>query len=68
MAVKIKLKTNKSCKRRYKKTANGSFLAKQAGIKHLNSGKRRKLTRKLSRHRKLNDVNAKRLKDLLPYA
>jgi len=68
MSAKIKLKTNKSCKRRYKKTGTGKFLAKQAGIKHLNANMRRKVKRKLSKHRTLRDVNAKRLNALLPYA
>ncbi|MDX1920467.1 MAG: 50S ribosomal protein L35 [Candidatus Caenarcaniphilales bacterium] len=68
MPGKYKLKTNKACEKRFKKTASGKYLAKQGGIKHLNAGMSRKVKRKLSRHRRLNDVNTRRLEHLLPYA
>ncbi|MDJ0625404.1 MAG: 50S ribosomal protein L35 [Candidatus Caenarcaniphilales bacterium] len=68
MAVKYKLKTNKAVSKRFKKTASGKFLAKQSGIKHINTHMRSKVKRKLRRHKALDDVNAKRLNDLLPYA
>jgi ribosomal protein L35 len=45
MAAKYKLKTNKACEKRFKKTASGKYLAKQSGIKHLNSGMSRKVKR-----------------------
>ncbi|HEY9885850.1 MAG TPA: 50S ribosomal protein L35 [Vampirovibrionales bacterium] len=66
--MSYKLKTNKAAKKRFKKTATGKYLSKQAGIKHINAHMSRKVKRKLSKHRKVSDVNAKRLADLMPYA
>ena len=66
--AKIKLKTNKACSKRYKKTATGKFLAKQTGVKHLNAKLRAKTKRRLGKHKTLKAVNAKRLSELLPYA
>jgi large subunit ribosomal protein L35 len=67
-AASYKLKTNKACKKRYKKTGKGNFLAKQAGLKHINAKMSSSRKRKLRSHRTLRDVNAKRLERLLPYA
>lgn len=68
MSNKTKLKSNKACSKRFKKTASGKFLAKQGGVKHLNAKMSSKRKRRLGKHAVLRDVNAKRLEDLLPYA
>ncbi|MFN5538781.1 MAG: 50S ribosomal protein L35 [Candidatus Melainabacteria bacterium] len=68
MSAKIKLKTNKACSKRFKKTSGGKFIAKQGGVKHLNSAMNSKSKRRLGKHKVLRDMNARRLNELLPYS
>ena len=65
---KIKAKTNKACSKRYKRTATGKYLAKQSGIKHINTKMSSSVKRKLRRAKTLNKANTARLKMLLPHA
>lgn len=66
--AKYKAKTNKACEKRFKKTASGKFLVKQAGVKHLNAKMRSKTKRRLGGHKVVNDAYTRRLADLLPHA
>jgi large subunit ribosomal protein L35 len=47
--MKNKQKTNKSCAKRFRKTARGHYLRKQGGIKHINTKMAAKRKRKLRR-------------------
>ena len=62
-----KQKTNKSVKKRFKKTGTGKFLTRQAGKKHINAKMRSKTKRRLRGFKVTNDSNTARLKELLPY-
>lgn len=66
--LKVKLKTNKACSKRFKKTSTGKFLAKQGGIKHLNAKMSSKSKRRLAKHKILRKMNTDRLHELLPYS
>ncbi|MDX1918246.1 MAG: 50S ribosomal protein L35 [Candidatus Caenarcaniphilales bacterium] len=68
MANTLKAKTNKAVSKRYKKTASGKYLAKQAGLKHINAKMSSKRKRRLGGTKVLKDCNTKRLPLLLPHS
>lgn len=61
-------KTVKGVKERFKVTATGKVIGYKSGRRHLLSGKRSKLKRGLRRQRTLIPVDAKKLRQLMPYA
>lgn len=63
-----KLKTSKGAKERLKVTGTGKLLARRAGKRHLLGSRRQKTKRQLRRPQVLADVDAKKLRSLLPYA
>ena len=63
-----KLKTVKSVKNRFKVTGRGKLLGFRAGRRHLLSGKRAKIKRKLRRSHTLAKVDTRKIRALVPYA
>jgi large subunit ribosomal protein L35 len=62
------IKTVKGIKERFKVTGTGKVVGYKSGRRHLLSGKRAKLKRHLRRPRTLIPVDAKKLRQLMPYA
>jgi large subunit ribosomal protein L35 len=62
------IKTVKGIKERFKVTGTGKVVGYKSGRRHLLSGKRAKLKRHLRRQRTLIPVDAKKLRQLMPYA
>jgi large subunit ribosomal protein L35 len=63
-----KLKTVKGVKERLKVTGTGKLLGFRAGRRHLLAGKRAKIKRQLRRRTVLAQVDARKIRALLPYA
>ena len=62
---KIKMKTHKGCKARFKVTKNGKILRRRAGAGHLMSSKSSKRRRRLRKVTLVHKSDAKRIKILL---
>jgi len=62
-----KLKTVKGVKERLKVTGTGKLLGFRAGRRHLLTGKRAKIKRQLRRRAVLAQVDARKIRALLPY-
>ena len=62
-----KLKTVKGVKGRFRVTGTGKVLGSRAGRRHLLSGERAKIKRKLRKLRALSAVDARKIKALIPY-
>jgi large subunit ribosomal protein L35 len=67
MAKKLKLKTHRGAAKRFKRTKNGKFLRGTAFSQHILTSKTRKRKRKLRGTRKVADVDAAKLRRMLPY-
>jgi large subunit ribosomal protein L35 len=65
MAKKLKLKTNKAVKKRFKITATGKVMYSKAGRRHLLTDKSSKKKRSMRRQREIHPSDLKRLKNLL---
>lgn len=63
-----KLKTVKGVKGRFKITGRGRLVGYQAGRRHLLGSKRSKVKRLMRRPRVLAEVDARKLRQLIPYA
>jgi len=61
-------KTKKSVAKRFKITGTGKVLASSAGRRHLAASKNRKRMRHLAKRKVLNDTNAARLKECMPFS
>jgi large subunit ribosomal protein L35 len=62
-----KVKTKKSAARRFKRTGTGKFKYKSQGTRHILTKKSAKRKRKLRHPSVVSDVEAKRLKKIMPY-
>ncbi len=62
-----KLKTHRGAAKRFKKTAGGKILRSQAKMRHILTGKRRKLKRSLRRTTTVSKADEAQMKRLLPY-
>ena len=62
-----KLKTVKGVKRRLKVTGTGKLIGFRAGRRHLLSGKRAKTKRQLRRRHLVAQVEARKVRSLIPY-
>ncbi len=65
---KIKVKTKKSAAKRFKVTKNGKVTYPKQGRRHLLTGKTSKRKRQLRSGGTLKECEAKRVKEMLPYA
>ena len=63
-----KLKTVKGVKGRIKVTATGKLIGFRAGRRHLLAHKRAKVKRHLRSPQQLSDVDARKIRALVPYA
>ena len=63
-----KIKTVKGVKERFKVTGRGKLVGYRAGRRHLLGGKRSKAKRLMRRPRVLAEIDARRLRQLIPYA
>lgn len=62
-----KVKTRKSAAKRFKLTASGKLMRRQAGQKHLITGKTAKRVRALKGKVLVSDTDMERVTDQLPY-
>ncbi|MFA4945181.1 MAG: 50S ribosomal protein L35 [Lentisphaeria bacterium] len=62
-----KMKTRKCVAKRVKQTATGKILRKQAGVRHLSTGKSRKRKRTLTQDRPVAKISRNALALALPY-
>ena len=62
-----KLKTHRGAAKRFKKTAKGKFLKKNAFRSHILTSKNRKRKRKLRKASTINKTEIKAVKHMLPY-
>jgi len=62
-----KMKTRRGAAKRFKITATGRILHKQAGMSHLRSGKTRKRKRRLKIPETLSAGHSRKIERLLPY-
>lgn len=62
-----KLKTNRSARKRLKRTAKGGIKRRRASHSHLLTGKTSKRKRKLSKSTLVSNPNKRKVKRLLPY-
>jgi large subunit ribosomal protein L35 len=62
-----KLKTHRGAAKRFKKTAGGKILRSQAKMRHILTGKRRKLKRRLRRTALVSEADLAQTRRLLPY-
>ena len=62
------LKTVKGVKRRLKVTGTGKLVGFRAGRRHLLGGKRAKIKRQLRRPTTLSQVDARKIRTLIPYS
>lgn len=62
-----KLKTVKGVKERFKITGTGKVVARRAGKRHLMGAKPAKTKRQLRRAQTLSDVEARKIRQLVPY-
>lgn len=63
-----KMKTRKAAAKRYKVTGTGKIAYKKQGLRHILTKKSSKRKMNLRHQGILSDVEAKRAKELLPYA
>ena len=63
-----KMKTRKAAAKRYKVTGTGKIAFKKQGLRHILTKKSSKRKMNLRHQGILSDVEAKRAKELLPYA
>jgi len=63
-----KIKTNRSCRKRFKITKKGKIKRCKASRGHLRTGKSRKRKRHLRKATLVSKSDAKRIKKLLPYS
>ncbi len=64
--VKVKLKTNKSAAKRFKKTGSGGFKHRQSFRNHMSTHKSGKRMRHLRRLKLVNDSDVPAIQQLLP--
>lgn len=64
----IKLKTKRSASKRFKVTKNGKVLRKKAYNRHLKTTKSAKKKRHLRKTALVSPVEARNIKEMLPYA
>lgn len=62
-----KMKTNKAAARRFKITATGKVLARQAGKRHINEWKAAKVKRKLRGYKEVSDDHKASVLAMFPY-
>ncbi len=65
--AKIKIKTNRGAKKRFKITANGKVVHYKANKSHILTSKARKRKNKLKKSVVVNSVDAMNIKRLVPY-
>ena len=63
-----KMKTRKAAAKRYKVTGSGKIAFKKQGLRHILTKKSSKRKMNLRHQGILSDVEAKRAKEMLPYA
>ncbi|MCL5005991.1 MAG: 50S ribosomal protein L35 [Acidobacteria bacterium] len=63
----MKLKTHRGAAKRFKLTAGGKVIGGHAGARHILTSKSRKRKRKLGTQSVVSDVDAVRVKSMLPY-
>ena len=63
-----KMKTRRSAKKRYKVTGSGMVMFKKQGLRHILTKKTTKRKRNLRAAGVLSDVEARKVKVMLPYA
>ena len=66
-AIMPKMKTRKSAAKRFKVTAGGKVLYKKQGLRHILTKKSSKRKANLRATGVLSDVEARRVKSMLPY-
>jgi large subunit ribosomal protein L35 len=64
---KMKLKTHRGARKRFKVTANGKILRMHSGKRHLLGTKPAKRMRKLKKLTKVNESDVRSVKQMLPY-
>lgn len=64
---KVKMKTRKSAAKRFKLTASGKLMRRQAGQKHLLTGKSSKRVRNLKGKADVHETDLMRVTEQLPY-
>ena len=67
MKPKLKLKTHRGAKKRFKITANGKILRMHSGKRHILGTKAPKRMRKLKKLTKVNDRDVPAVRQMLPY-
>ena len=67
MGNKVKLKTHKGAKRRFKITATGKIMHAKGMKSHLRRKKSPRVKRQFDRMQELHETNVKSVKKLLPY-
>jgi len=67
MKPKMKLKTHRGAKKRFKITANGKVLRMHSGKRHLLGTKAAKRMRKLKKITRVHDRDVAAVKQMLPY-
>ena len=65
--IMAKLKTVKGIKARFKVTGTGKLIGFRAGRRHLLTGKRAKIKRRLRRPQRVSSVDERKIRALLPY-
>lgn len=65
--AKIKIKTNKGAKKRFKITATGKVMHFKANKSHILTSKNRKRKNRLRKNAVVNSVDAMNIKALIPY-
>lgn len=63
-----KMKTRKAAAKRYKVTGSGKVVIKKQGLRHILTKKSSKRKMNLRHPGVLSDIEAKRAKEMLPYA
>ncbi len=64
---KLKLKTHRGARKRFKITANGKIVRMHSGKRHLLGTKAAKRMRKLKKITKVNDRDVRAVRQMLPY-
>jgi large subunit ribosomal protein L35 len=64
---KLKLKTHRGARKRFKVTATGKILRMHSGKRHLLGTKAAKRMRKLKKITKVNDRDVRAVRQMLPY-
>jgi len=64
---KMKLKTHRGARKRFKVTANGKILRMHSGKRHLLGTKPARRMRKLKKLTKVNESDVRNVRQMLPY-